>query len=153
MEKIKKLNEELNYSKTIIEQLKSKIKELENKQNNIQSNDTNIIQSLKEQINNKDKEIDLLKKNGSSNNPKYVPLDQITCINFISMDQKIHLPIPCIKTDVFAEVEEKLYKEYPEYRETNNYFVVNGNQILRFKTVGENNICHNQTVMLIIPEK
>ena len=69
------------------------------------------------------------------------------------MDQKIHLPIPCIKTDVFAEVEEKLYKEYPEYRETNNYFVVNGNQILRFKTVGENNIYHNQTVMLIIPEK
>ena len=62
MEKIKKLNEELNYSKTIIEQLKSKIKELENKQNNNQSNNNNINKSLKEEIKKKDEEIDLLKK-------------------------------------------------------------------------------------------
>ena len=42
------------------------------------------------------------------------------CVYFTSSDQKINYPIPCINTDIFAEVEEKLYKEYPEYRNTNN---------------------------------
>ena len=54
---------------------------------------------------------------------------------------------------MFAEIEEKLYQEYPQYRETNNYFVVNGTQILRFKTVEENKISNNMPVMLIVPEK
>ena len=38
------------------------------------------------------------------------------------MDQKIDLSILCIKTDIFAQIEEKLYQKYPEYRETNNNF-------------------------------
>ena len=56
------------------------------------------------------------------------------------MDQKIHYPIPCLSTDIFAEIEEKLYKEYPEYRETNNFFIANGKEILRFKSISDNNI-------------
>ena len=75
----------------------------------------------------------------------------MTCIYFTSTDQKVHLPIPFIKTDIFAEVEEKLYKEFPEYRETNNTFIVNGRQILRFKTVEENKIKNNTPVLLVVP--
>ncbi len=75
------------------------------------------------------------------------------CVYFTSMDQKIHYPIPCIDTDIFAEIEEKLYKEYPEYRETNNYFISNGKQILRFKTISENNIGNGLPVMLFVPDK
>ena len=76
----------------------------------------------------------------------------ITCVYFTSMDQKINLPIPCIKTDIFAQIEEKLYKEYPEYRETNNYFLANGKQILRFKTIEDNKIGNGLPVILNKPE-
>ena len=73
------------------------------------------------------------------------------CVYFTSSDQNINYPIPCINTDKFAEVEKKLYKEYPEYRNTNNYFISNGKQILRFKTIGENNIGNGLPVILYIP--
>ena len=32
------------------------------------------------------------------------------CVNFISMDQNVHFAVSCLKTDIFAEVEEQLYK-------------------------------------------
>ena len=47
--------------------------------------------------------------------------------------------------------EEKLYKEYPEYRETNNRFLANGSEVLRFKTINENKIGSGKPIMLIKP--
>ena len=73
------------------------------------------------------------------------------CVYFTSNDQRFNYPIACANTDIFAEVEEKLYQEYPEYRETNNYFIMNGKQILRFKTIGENKITNGTPVMLVVP--
>ncbi len=73
-------------------------------------------------------------------------------VNFISMDSKIHFAISCLDTDTFAEVEEKLYKQFPEYRETNNSFLANGEQVLRFKTIKENNIGNGLPVTMNIPE-
>ena len=61
-------------------------------------------------------------------------------INFISMDSSLHYSVPCIKTDVFAHIEEKLYKKFPKYKETNNTFLVNGAIVLRFKTIAENKL-------------
>ena len=79
--------------------------------------------------------------------------ESINCVYFTSMDQKLNRAIPCLSTDIFAEIEEKLYKEYPEYRETNNYFIANGKEILRFKSISDNNIGNGLPVMLCIPEK
>ena len=45
-----------------------------------------------------------------------------------------------LKTDTFAEVEEKLYQIYDDLRKTNNMFTINGRAILRFKNLEENNI-------------
>ena len=73
------------------------------------------------------------------------------CIYFTSTDQTINYSIPCIATDIFAKVEEELYKEYPEYRETNNTFLANGMQVLRFKTIDENKIGNGLPVTLIVP--
>ena len=50
-----------------------------------------------------------------------------------------------------AEVEEKLYKKFPEYRETNNSFVANGEPVLRFKTISQNNIGDGLPVTMLIP--
>ena len=36
------------------------------------------------------------------------------------MDQNIHFAVTCLKDETFAEIEERLYKKYPDYRETNN---------------------------------
>ena len=67
------------------------------------------------------------------------------------MDQNVHFSVGCLKTNTFAEVEEKLYKQYPEYRETNNNFIANGTQVLRFKTIAENKIGNGLPVTLIVP--
>ena len=45
-------------------------------------------------------------------------------------------------------MEEKLYEEFPEYKETDNYFVVDGKRVKRFKTMKENNIKNGRPVIL-----
>ena len=74
-----------------------------------------------------------------------------SCVNFISMDGKIHYAIPCNENEIFAVVEEKLYQQYPEYRENNNSFLANGNTILRFKTIKDNKIGTGFPVTLVSP--
>ena len=66
-------------------------------------------------------------------------------------NNKINEEIMIYKNETFAQVEERLYKEYPEYRETNNYFLAKGNQILRFKTIKENKIGDGLEVILVVP--
>ena len=73
------------------------------------------------------------------------------CVQFISSDKNVHYATTCLKTNTFAEVEEKLYKQYPQYRETNNTFLANGIQVLRFKTIDENKIGNGLPVTLIVP--
>ena len=75
----------------------------------------------------------------------------MTCVYFTSLDQTINYPITCLNSNVFAEIEEKLYLEYPNYRETNNYFLFEGNQILRFKTIKDNKIVNGKPVTLVTP--
>ena len=73
------------------------------------------------------------------------------CVTFISSDQSILYGIPWSDTSTFAEIEEILYREYPQYRETNNSFYTNGKEILRFKTIKDNKIGTGKPVMLISP--
>ena len=73
------------------------------------------------------------------------------CVTIISNDQQIIYGIPCPGNAIFAEIEEKLYKEYPEYRETNNIFLANGKEILRFKTINDNKIGTGKPIMLVKP--
>ena len=73
------------------------------------------------------------------------------CVTFMTKDQSIVYGIPCNGNSVFAEIEEQLYKEYPEYRETNNLFYSNGKEILRFKTINDNLIGTGKPVMLVKP--
>ena len=59
-----------------------------------------------------------------------------------------NIGIKCLKTDTFAEVEEKLYQIYDEYRESNNTFLAGGKVVLRFKTIEQNNIRDGEKVQL-----
>ena len=75
--------------------------------------------------------------------------DKIIVIQFISTDQNIQRGIKCLPTHKFAEIEEKLYQIYPEYRKTNNHFLTEGRVVMRFQTIAENNIKDGQIVQLI----
>ena len=144
------LKNELDKANKIIEQQKITINNLQNQLNNINNN----IKSYQNIINQKEQELNKLKlelQNINSQNRQYIDINKIMTVNFISMDQKIHFAVPCIDTNTFAEVEEKLYKQFPEYRETNNSFLANGQQVLRFKTIRQNNIGNGFPVTMVIP--
>ena len=89
------------------------------------------------------------KLQNNTNNKKLINYDDILIVYFISTDQKINHAIKCLKTDTFAEVEEKLYQQYEEYRETNNNFITKGKIVLRFKKICENNIKDGDKIQLV----
>jgi len=150
------LRNELSNANKIIEQQKSIINDLQDKLNNYNTTINNYqtqINNLQNIIIQKDLELNNLRNQSNNNNSNNVNINynEMMSINFISKDQNIHYSIPCIKTDIFAHIEEKLYKEYPQYKETNNNFIANGKTILRFKTIAENNLVNERPVTLVVP--
>ena len=143
-----KLIDELNKYKKENQEMKNKINLLLNENMKLKNDlaQANII------IINKGNEINNLKlqlqqlQNKNNINVNY---NDIIFVHFISSDQKINCPIKCLKTETFAEVEEKLYQKYEEYREKNNNFIGNGRLILRFKKIYENNIKDGDKVQLL----
>ena len=165
----KKLQEELNIYKKENENLKNEINKLKNDNNklnnelvkankiisnfhNNQNNNIDInnkINNLNEMLKMKDIMINDLKNQLENKGDKTVHFNDIIVVNFISTDQNINYGIKCLKTDTFAEIEEKLYQKYGEYRETNNNFTANGRIILRFKSISDNHIKDGDKVQLI----
>ena len=155
---VKNLNEELNHVKKIIEIQGNKIKQLEDKlyqKNNYSNNDKNFcINYLTNQINKKDEEVNNLKIKIQSIEKKDKIIttfqEQIVFINIVSTDQKIKKEIICLKNELFSDIEERLYKEFPEYKNKKNFFYVNGRQIFTNKTIEENKINNNNTILLLV---
>ena len=137
--KIYELNNELNSAKKIIQSLQNKIFQQEQE-----------INKLRAEL--KDKDIDF--SNFSKNDFLFNDEEKEKIkINFSSLDQRVNISLFCMHYDIFAEVEEKLYQNYPEYRETNNCFFSNGSQILRFKTIEENKLENEKTCILVVPSE
>ena len=132
----KQLIDEKNKNKNLNEKVKQLEKELENSKN--------MVKELK------GKEIEKLKQNNNSlNNIK--PGEEIYSINFDSFDKKIrNCSITCKNTDIFVKIEEQLCEDYPEYKNKETYFLVNGQKIKRFKSLDENKIKKNDILMLFI---
>ena len=163
LDKYKKENEQLklNLDKYRIENDKLKADLLKaNKiisgiQNN--KNNNNELKNLRDEYNKlkyeltlKEKEIKDLKdkvKNNSIEDMK-VNYKDIMVINFISMDSTVQCGIKCLPTDIFAEVEEKLYQRFDNLRNTNNMFMANAKPVLRFKKISENNIKDGDVLQL-----
>ena len=121
------------------------------------NDDNNEIKKLRDEIilltsklNIKDNEINDLKnsiKNNKIEKPKF-SMDDIMVVTFISTDSSVNIGIKCLATDVFAEVEEKLYKRFDDLRNTNNMFTVNARPVLRFKKMFENSIKDGDFIQL-----
>ena len=137
---IKKYESEIEELKRKIEQNNNK---LESSQKKIIEKD-NMIKTLENKLENKNK--------GDPFRQTFYTRDEMFALNFKSIDSRINYAISCPKKDLFVDVEKKLYDKFPEYKETNNNFVVQGKAILRFKTIEENKL-ENGIPILIIQNK
>ena len=149
------LNEEKNKNKKLMEQLSNeqkKVKELNDKIKLYESNDNVAkIKKLEEIIASLNSQINDLKNN--TNKDKITNInsgEEIVALFFTSSNQDIHRPISCKNTDTFVKIEEKIYNEYPQYKDYNTYLTVNGNVIKRFKTIDENKIKDGNTIIINI---
>ena len=140
--------------KILINKLKNIIKDLNDKISRNNLNDNNKVSELQNIINEKIDEINVLRSRLNNSNINSIqPGEQIIAIGFTSSDQTIqNFFRPCKDSDLFVRLEEKLYDEYPQYKDVETYFLVNGRKILRFKSMKENNLKNGQIIMLNIVE-
>ena len=133
----KKINELINKNQILIE----KIKELESKQNFKKTEDNN--SSTKDKIINL---LDEIKELKSKRPIEILPGEKL--ISVIFQANEFLCSIICKDTDIFAKVESLLYQKYPKYKETEQYFIANGEKVNRFKTLKENHIKDSDVILI-----
>ena len=69
-------------------------------------------------------------------------------IIFSSVDKKINYSLICKNTDTIHRLEEKLYKEYPNLSETDNYYLYKGKKINKFQSFEKNKIKNGDIIIL-----
>ena len=139
--KIKIINRCEEFRKLIVNRKNRKIESLENQIKNKNSE----LQKYKESKDNQDEDI--------FNSIK--PGEKILAINFVSMgsnDINNYNQI-CKNTELFVRVEERLYKDFPQFKNYETYFEVNGKRIKRFKTLNENKIKKNDVICIFTIEE
>ena len=157
IELLNQLNEEKNKNKSLLKELnkeKIKVKELNDKIKRYEISNNNylkIIKEFEEKIISKNREINNLKENNDKNKITSIKSgEEIIALFFTSIHEDIQKPISCKKTDIFGKIEEKIYDEYPIYKNSNSYFTVNGNVINSFKTIEKNGIKNGNTIIVNI---
>ena len=135
----KNLKKELDNYKKNLNAYKLEIDKL----NSVLTNKKNEIKKLNDEMKN-------LKLNNNINEKVYI--NEIISIQFKSIDQKVDISYACKKDDVFVRIEEKLYNEYPDFKDLNTYFTVNGRVVKRFRSMIENDIRNNDKILLNIYE-
>ena len=80
----------------------------------------------------------------------YKHIKESIAVLFSSTDSKIHYSMICKTSDIFEKLEEKLYEAYPEYKERENIFLVNGNIVDKNKNIADNKIKDNDNIILYV---
>ena len=124
----------------MINNLKSQLNNNQNIPNNINYNNQKINQLYKR--------IDELNKKLKRYTINLEENEELMSIIFTSVDQNAHYSIVCKNTDTIHKLEEELYKEYPEYRVTDNYFLCKGQIIDKFDSFEMNHIKNGDTIIL-----
>ena len=141
--KLKKENKEIKKnSEDEIEKLRQTIKKLEKEINDKNNEIQNYILEIKN-LNEKNNQI--IKSETKEQNFKLF-------FNTQENQDIQNYEISCNNTDLFVRLEEKLYNEFPKYRNYQTYFRNNSNLIFRFKTLEENQIQNNDKIVLFIDE-
>ena len=148
----KELKKEKEKNQILEDKIKKNQKEFKAKQKNFlkEGNDiSNSKESLVNAILEKDREVNELKKKLLRYPFELNEGEKMLTVNFISSEQKINnYSIICKNTDIFNYLEKKLYEEYKEFYDTENYFTVNGKKIHKLKSLDENQIKNNDVIVL-----
>ena len=106
-------------------------------------------ESMIETIIEKDKEIKELKSKLSKIPFTLEEGEELMTIMFISSNQRLYYSVICKSTDEFHKIEGRLYKKFPEYAENENFFLVKGKKVNKFKTLEQNGIKDNDVIILM----
>ena len=155
----KQLNDEKEKNKKLLVEnnnLKEKIKELDNEINKIQGLEKQI-KLLQNKLEQKNIEIqNILKANKKPYEITSIePGEKIIVVNFVSMaTQEIsNFGLECKNTDLFVSLEERLYEEFPQFKASDAYYLVNTKRIKRFLTLEQNGIKRNDIISIYFIEE
>ena len=153
-------NNEIKNLESINERLTKELKDLKNEINEMKAKERNIkeINDLAKGDLRNEKLIELIEKlEGKEKEIKEIKSrfqfelsegEKLISIIMVLTNQKIHISFICKNTDKFTKVEYLLYEIYPEYMETDNYFIHNGNKINKYKSLEENKIKNSDIITL-----
>ena len=117
------------------------------------------IDLLEKDLTKKNNEIQQLLSQSNNIKDKYKitfinPGEEIMTVNFVTTNNNdiMNYSLACKNTDLFIRLEERLYEDFPQYKEYQTYFEVNTRRIKRFKTLEQNNIKNNDIVSIFIIE-
>ena len=134
------LNQKINYNNDMNNKIndniyyKDQINRIPPIGNEISGNNTKINDKIINKINDNEN------KNASNNK---------IGITFLSTDQTINYNLACNPSDLFSEVEKKLYSQYPSLANKDIHFVTNGNVINKNNTIEKNKIKHGNIILII----
>ena len=74
--------------------------------------------------------------------------EKIMSIIFSSVNQKVNYSMVCKNTDTIHKLEEKLYEEYPNLSESENYFLCKGKVLNKFQSFEKNHIKNGDIILL-----
>ena len=138
-DKIKKYEIKISSLNKNIEELQSKI-QTQNQLNN-QNNSANKIIELYNEIHDLNQKLKrypfILEKD-----------EKLISVIFTSTDQQAHYSIICKNTDTIHDLEKELYKEYPNYSTSDNFFLCKGKIINRFQSFESNGIKNGDVILL-----
>ena len=137
---LKSENIELKKKEKEINKLKEKIKELEN-----------VMNDKNNEIKNYISEINYLKE--SKNQIKSIkPGEKIFSVLFMTQGNNdiFNYSMTCKNTELFVRLEERLYDDFPQYKNIETIFMVDTRRLKRFQTLDENNIKRNDIISLFV---
>ena len=74
--------------------------------------------------------------------------EKIMSIIFSSVNQKVNYSMVCKNTDTINKLEAKLYEEYPNLSERENYFLCKGKLLNKFQSFETNHIKNGDIILL-----
>ena len=122
------------------------------------------IEDLKNIINSKDEEINKLSRNPQTSlellGQKEKEINKLKSsipfdisegekvMNVLFLSASIQEPIMCTQKQIFNEVENKLYEKFPELKNGEYYFLVDGKKVNKYLTLEENNIKDGAKILI-----
>ena len=136
-----------NISSNINQNDLEKIKELEEKLKEVNDILHDRINKANSIININQKTIEELKEKLSRFPFEILKGEKLMSIIVISSDKKLHRTIICKNTELFCDLEKKIYQDNDKI-DIGNYFTLNGKKIDETKSLDDNNIKDNDIIVL-----